>query len=62
MMSSGRMKSHISEPVTGVLSLHDKVILKINEIQESHWLKGMPFNGMKCKIAHGELCDSSSTP
>lgn len=62
LMSSERIKSHISEPVRGVLSLPDKVILKINEIQESQWLKGMPYNIMKCKIAIGEVCDRYSTP
>lgn len=62
LVSSARMKSQVSEPLRGALSSHDKVILKINEIQESHWLKGMPFNTMKCKIAHGEVCDSYSTP
>lgn len=62
LISSGRMKSHVSAPVRGVLSSHDKAILKISEIQESHWLKGMPFNTAKCKIAHGVVCDSYSTP
>lgn len=43
--------------VWDILSLHDEVILKIDDTQRSHW----PFYVIKCKIASCEMYDSYLT-